>query len=144
MKNTLITLGAGMILSASVLTNLPKAKSKIQPKTNIHCDSIKLVAMDTLKNRIDSCYLTNTQEWAFQKLTPGTYNLELSNTKSKQVAIYKKIEVENPKLLHKLNLYTLERKIEGNAISHAAIDVYDKIPSSPSYKWSHSDEERSI
>ena len=144
MKNTLFTLGAGMILSASVLTNLPKAKSKIQPKTNIHCDSLKLVAMDTLKNRIDSCYLTNTQEWAFQKLTPGTYNLELSNTKSKQVAIYKKIEVENPKLLHKLNLYSLERKIEGNAISHAAIDVYDKIPSSPSYKWSHSDEERSI
>jgi len=144
MKNTLITLGAGMILSASVLTNLPKAKSKIQPKTNIHCDSIKLVAMDTLKNRIDSCYLTNTQEWAFQKLTPGTYNLELSNTKSKQVAIHKKIEVENPKLLHKLNLYSLERKIEGYAISHAAIDVYDKIPSSPSYKWSHGDEERSI
>ncbi len=143
MKNTLFTLGAGLILSASVFTNLPKSKSKIQPKTNIHCDSLKLVAMDTLKNRIDSCYLTNTQEWAFQKLTPGTYNLELSNTKSKQVAIYKKIEVENPKLLHKLNLYSLERKIEGNTTTHGSIDAYDKIPSSAAYKWSYGDEDRS-
>jgi len=144
MKNTLFTLSAGLILSASVLTNLPKSKIKIYPKTQIHTDSLKLVAIDSFKNRLDSCYLTNTQEWSFKNLKPGKYNLELSNTKSKQRAIYNKIEVENPKNLHKLNLYTLDRKTEGDMSTHEAIDAYDKIPSSAAYKWSHGDEERSI
>ena len=144
MKNTLLTLSAGLILSASVLTNLPKSKIKIYPKTQIHTDSLKLVAVDSFKNRLDSCYLTNTQEWSFQNLKPGKYNLELSNTKSKQRAIYNKIEVENPKNLHKLNLYTLDRKTEGDMSIHEAIDAYDKIPSSAAYKWSFGDDEKSM
>ena len=144
MKNTLLTLSAGLILSASVLTNLPKSKIKIYPKTQIHTDSLKLVAVDSFKNRLDSCYLTNTQEWSFQNLKPGKYNLELSNTKSKQRAIYNKIEVENPKNLHKLNLISPVLKPEGKISTHETLDAYDKIPSSVAYKWSFGDDEKSM
>lgn len=140
MKNTLFTLGAGMILSASVLTNLPKSKIKIYPKTQVYTDTMKLVALDTALNRLDSCYLSSTQEWSFGKLKPGTYHLALVNAKSKNNAIYKNINIENPKLLHKLNLIGPERKPEGNISTHETLDAYDKIPSSAAYKWSFGDE----
>ena len=140
MKNTLLTLSAGMILSASFLSSHPKSKIKIYPKTQVHSDSMKLVALDTAFNRLDSCYLSSTQEWSFGKLKPGTYHLALVNAKSKNTAIYKNINVENPKLLHKLNLIGPERKPEGNISTHETIDAYDKIPSSASYKWSFGDE----
>lgn len=136
MKNTILGLSAGILLISASFHPPKNRKIRIYPKPIYHSDSIKLVAMDTLKNRLDSCFLNTQSEWSFGKIKSGIYNLEITNLKRKTTTQYSRIQIDEPNYLHKISIIN-PTIIEANSnieIDSKITKYEDDIKVSKSYR----------
>jgi hypothetical protein len=103
MKNTLTAILLGTMGIVTFMQSNDSNSFKNFNKKIIHKDSIKVWALDSLGNAIDSGYLNQSNEFTFPLLKPGIYNLKTKNFKTKEVYAYQSIDIAYPNKLMKLN-----------------------------------------
>ncbi len=131
MKNTLtaLTIGIAGIFGYSAFTSKSIKKKPI--KMFIHSDSIKIWALDTNGNALDSSLLNESYEFKFTHLKSGTYNLKIQNFKTHQVSISTDVRIDHPNLLTKLDpkYRVIPKTLPKKAIEkpHIILDSYKAI-----------------
>ena len=103
MKNTLTAIALGTMGIVTFIQSNDSNSFKNFNKKIIHKDSIKVWALDSQGNTIDSGFLNQSNEFTFPHLKPGVYNVKTKNFKTKEVYAYQSIDIAYPNKLMKLN-----------------------------------------
>ncbi len=139
MKNTLTAITLGTLGILSIFNLSDKSPENKLSKIRIHRDSIKVWALDTLGNTLDSGMLNQSNEFTFPHLKPGIYTIKTKNFKSNEVSLYQSIDIAYPNHLMKLNARfknVTKRIIPKEKMSLDSMSIKGE----PAYSWSFGDE----
>jgi hypothetical protein len=103
MKNTLTAIALGTIGIVTFIQSNDTHPSRNLNNKRVNKDSVKVWALDSLGNALDSGYLNQSNEFTFPHLKPGVYNVKTKNFKTKEVYAYQSIDIAYPNKLMKLN-----------------------------------------
>jgi Mg-chelatase subunit ChlD len=139
MKNTLTAIALGTIGIVTFIQSNDTHPSRNLNNKRVNKDSVKVWALDSLGNALDSGYLNQSNEFKFPHLKPGVYNVKTKNFKTKEVYAYQSIDIAYPNKLMKLNAQF--KNVAKRIIPKEKMSIDSmSIKGEPTYSWSFGDE----